>query len=145
MRYHKFSVLFVSILFLVSMMLTSCSSSSDNPDPLDIVGTWLLVPIGYDVISPVTITITAHTAAGAGGVVATATPGGGDPAYITGITTTTDGAPAVKNPRGISIEITFNDGSVLTMTGTVSDNNSSMAGRYTNTQGDSDNWSANRQ
>ena len=145
MKQRIIALMCVSLLLMGLMVFSGCSDDDDDPDLLNIIGTWLAVAGGYDIISPITISITAHTAAGAGGVVATATPSGGDPAYIAGITVATDGAPGVENPRGITIVITFSDGGVLTMTGTVSDNNNSMSGRYSNSQGFSDDWSANRQ
>ena len=145
MKYSKFSILFVSVLLIAGMMLASCGGGGDDADPLAIIGTWLLWANGYGVISPMTVNITAHTAAGAGGVVATITPGGGDPAYITGITITTDGAPGVEKPRDITIHITFQDGTWVTLAGRVSDNNSNMSGTYTNSTNETDSWNASLQ
>lgn len=145
MKYSKFSVLVVSVLLIAGTMFAGCGGSSDNPDPLAIIGTWLVWANGYEVLCPITVNITAHTAAGAGGVVASATPGGGDPAYITGITITTDGAPGVEEPRGLTIRITFNDGSWVQLNGEVNDDNDGMSGTYINSTTQTDSWNASRQ
>jgi len=147
MKHSKLIAILLSVLFLGSTMLVSCGGGGgdgeDEADPLNIVATWLLQPVGYEGISPITMEITAHRAPD--DIDATATPGAGDPNYITGITVTTTFDPGVVSPRYLTIVITFNDGLVLTLTGSVNANNTSMSGDYTDTSGSSDTWSAARQ
>ncbi len=118
---------------LVSMLaLTGCPKDDNDPDPLDVNGTWTIVAIGY----PTMIASLAYTSTAITGTIADSD------SYSTSITGTTTAPAGSAEPRDITLIITFSDGQVATLTGTVSDNNSSMEGDYTDTFGGDDTWTA---
>ncbi len=123
-------------LVLVSMLaLTGCHKSSSDPDPLDVNGTWTIVAIGYPtMIASLTYTNTTIT-----GTVADSD------SYSTGISGSTTAPAGSTEPRTITLVITFNDGQIATLSGTVSDNNTSMSGSYLDNFGGSDTWTATKQ
>lgn len=122
-------------LFLVGFLgLVGCSKDSD-PDPLNVTGTWTIVPIG-DATMTAVLTHSGTTITG------TVTDASNYAQTISGSTTATSGS---LRPRDITLTVTFSDGRVSTLTGTVSSNNNSMEGRYNDTQGGSDAWTATRQ
>ncbi len=141
MRRNHLAALLFGVMGLVVMLLPAgCGGGDDGADPLNIVGSWQITAVGYEGITPaIVVTITAH--ASPTNVTATAT-GGGD--YVTGVTVTTEGVPGVESPRGITITVNFSDGSWGSFAGTVGDDNAGMSGRYSNSQGSSDTWSARR-
>jgi uncharacterized lipoprotein YehR (DUF1307 family) len=137
MKKSVFSLTLLSlVLIAVMMMVVGCGDDDDeDPLPLNVTGTWTIVPIGYGTM---TATLT-HTGTTITGAVADATD------YAQTIAGTTTASVGALSPRDIALTITFSDGMVLTLTGTVSDDNNSMSGMYNDSQGDSDSWSATRQ
>lgn len=122
-------------LFVIGLLgLISCSKDKD-PDPLNVTGTWLIVPIGDATMTAVLThsgTVITGTVSDASNYAQT----------ISGSTTATSGS---LRPRDITLTVTFSDSRVSTLTGTVSNDNNSMDGRYNDTQGGSDTWTATRQ
>lgn len=123
-------------LVVVGMLgITGCSSSSSDPDPLDVTGTWVIEPVGDALMTAVLV----HTGTTITGTVSTI------PVYAIAIQGTTAAPVGSTNPRTITLIVDFNDGRRSTLTGTVSDNNMTMSGTYTDTQGGSDTWTATKQ
>lgn len=123
-------------LVVVSMLaFTGCSKDDDDPDPLNVNGTWSIVPVGDAVMTAVLT----HSGTAITGTVTTV------PVYAETITGFTSAPVGTTKPRDITLVVTFNDGRSSTLTGTVADNNKSMSGTYLDTQGGSDSWTATKQ
>lgn len=128
-------VLMLVVFLLVGLMgFSGCSSDSNDPDPLNVSGTWTIVAIGF----PTMTAVLTHTGIAITGTISDASN------YAVSITGNTDAAVGATTPRTITLIITFSDGQVATLTGAVSDNNTSMSGNYTDTFGGGDTWSATR-
>jgi len=122
-------------LVLVSMLaLTGCPKSDNDPDPLDVNGTWVITPVG-DALMTAVLT---HSGTAITGTVTTI------PEYATSISGFTAASVGTTEPRDITLIVGFNDGRTSTLTGTVGDDNDEMSGTYDDGQ-DSDDWTATRQ
>jgi hypothetical protein len=122
-------------LFVVGLLGLAGCSKDDDPDPLNVTGTWTIVPIG-DATMTAVLTHAGTTITG------TVSDASSYAQTISGSTTATSGS---LRPRDITLTVTFSDGRVSTLTGDVSNNNNSMDGRYNDTQGGSDVWTATRE
>ena len=122
-------------LFLVGFLWLVGCGDDDDPEPLNVTGTWTIVPIG-DATMTAVLTHSGTTITG------TVTDASNYAQTISGSTTATSGS---LRPRDITLTVTFSDARVSTLTGTVSDNNNSMSGRYNDTQGGTNTWTATRE
>jgi hypothetical protein len=125
----------VGLVVIGMLGITGCSSSSSDPDPLDVTGTWVIQPVGDAVMTAVLV----HTGTIITGQVSSV------PVYAIAIQGTTAAPVGSTNPRTVTLIVDFNDGRQSTLTGTVSDDNDTMTGTYTDTQGGSDSWTATKQ
>ena len=135
MRKRLLTSLILGLVVVSLLAFTGCKSSDDDPDPLDVNGTWVIIPIG-DVTMTAVLTHIGNVITGTVSDVGN---------YATGISGSTTAAAGSTNPRTITLVITFSDGRGSTLTGTVNDNNSSMSGTYLDTQGGTDVWTATKQ
>ena len=120
---------------LVSMLaLTGCPKSDNDPDPLDVNGTWNFVILD-DVNMTVTLT---HTGVDVAGEIL-------DSTYATEISGITSAPAGATDPRNITLNIAYSDSRSNVLTGTVSDNNNSMTGTYLDSQEGSNSWTATKQ
>ena len=123
-------------LVLVSMLaLTGCPKKDNDPDPLDVNGTWVITPVGDAVMTAVLI----HSGVTITGTVVTI------PEYAISISGFTAASVGTTEPRDITLVVEFNDGRTSTLTGTVGDDNDEMSGTYLDTQAGSDSWTATKQ
>ena len=135
MRKGFWTAIMVGLVVASLLAFTGCKSSSNGADPLDVNGTWIIVPIG-DVTMLAVLT---HIGNAITGTVSDVTN------YATGISGSTTAAAGAEKPRTITLVITFSDGRISTLSGIVSNNNMSMSGTYLDDQGGSDVWTATRQ
>ncbi len=121
---------------LVSMLaLTGCPKDDNDPDGLNVNGTWVITPVGDAVMTAVLV----HSGVAITGEVTTI------PEYATSISGFTAAAVGTTEPRDITLIVGFNDGRTSTLTGTVGDDNDEMSGTYLDTQGGSDSWTATKE
>lgn len=135
MRKGFWTSIILGLVVVSLLVFAGCKSSSKSPDPLDVNGTWRIIPIG-----DVTMTaILKHI----GNVITGTVSDVGN--YATGISGSTTAAAGSEKPRTITLSITFSDGRSSTLSGTVGDNNRSMSGTYLDDQGGTDTWTATQQ
>ena len=121
-------------LVVFGMMVSGCSSSSSSSSPstlFDVTGTWEVAAVG---MGNLVFHLTQDAQGNISGTVDRSVVGASDTGTITGGSNTNN---------NITINITFSDGMTATFTGTVTDANN-MNGRYTDSQQNTDAWSATR-
>jgi hypothetical protein len=137
MKKHLFSLSVLSLVLMAAMLLiVSCDSGDDNPDPLSVTGIWTIVS---SACADLTANLT-HTLSGIAGTVTDAAN------YAVTIGGTSNmPAGSTSGSRSVTLTVTFTDGMWVRFTGNVSDDNTQIAGTYTNSQGISDSFTARRQ
>ena len=135
MRVSKSLLILILLLVLATMPLIAGCGDDDDPDPLNVSGTWMIVMLGFPDMTAV-LTHTGNTISG--------TISDSDN-YSVSISGTTVAAAGASEPRAVTLIITFSDGQIATLSGTVSDNNMSMSGTYTDNFVGDGQWSANQQ
>jgi hypothetical protein len=152
MKYREIVVMLSLVMVIGCAVFTGCGSDSSSPtsptgDPLNVSGSWKIQPQGYSIIQ----TVLAHSGA-------TVTASDLKTYYVVNGATTYDNtaetfsgstdsaAGATTGSRKITMTVKFvNTIGTITMTGTVSSDNSSMSGDYTDNSGGVGTWSATRQ
>ena len=135
MRKRTIAVLVTVFVIFGTIGLMGCGSDSSDAEPLVVTGTWRITAAGY----PVLTVVLTHSGTALTGTVSDSLN------YSRTVTGSTTAAAGATEPRNITLVVTFSDGLVNTLTGTVSDNNASMSGRYNDSGGDSDTWTGARQ
>ena len=136
MKRHFTLLLIVGFVLASMLAFSGCSNNDDDdPDPLDVTGTWFI-----DQASDADMT--AELVHSGTTITGTATS---IPAYVTKISGFTNAPVGSTNPRTITLDVEYSDSRTSRLTGTVSDNNKSMSGTYTDSDDNTDTWTATRQ
>jgi hypothetical protein len=137
MRKHLFTLSLLSLILMAVMLFAvSCGDGDNNPDPLNVSGTWLIVSTAS---ANMTAVLT-HAGTGITGTVSDAAN------YSQTITGTSDmPASSTTGSRRVTLIVTYNDGMVATFTGTVNDTNTTINGTYVTSQSTTDPFTATLQ
>jgi hypothetical protein len=134
MKQRVLALMLVTFLLVGLMGFSGCGGGDDDPDPLNVSGTWMIVIPSF----PDMTAVLTHTGTTITGTISD------NLNYSVSISGTTEAAAGATKPRTITLIITWNDGQIGTEVGTVSDNNMSMSGTHTDNFGGSSQWSASR-
>lgn len=140
MKLKKLTWMVLMFLLMGMIVFSGCGDGDDSPtspgNPLDVSGTWTIHATGYSIMTAVLT----HTGTTITGTVSTP-----DNTAET-ISGTTEAAAGTTTSRKVILDVKFLDwmGSI-TMTGTVSDDNTSMSGNYVDNSGGVGTWTATRQ
>lgn len=125
-------------LVLVAFVLSpvSCGGDDDTVTPLNLTGTWRITSTASAVLTAVLN----HVGTTITGTVSDAQQ------YATGISgSSVTPAGASSGSRDVSLTVTFSDGMWVRFGGVVNSDNNRIDGTYSNSQGNSDPFSAQRQ
>jgi hypothetical protein len=121
----------------MAVMVFAVSCDGDDPDPLNVTGTWIIVSsASADLTAVLTHTVTTITG--------TVTDAANDASSIGGNSNMPAGS--TSGSRSVELSVTFNDLTQVRFIGDVNDNNTIITGTYTkNSQNNSGSFTAQRQ
>jgi hypothetical protein len=136
MRKRLMFACIVGVVLVGMLALTGCPKKKSDPDPLNVSGTWVITQVGDSVVVTASLT---HVGNVITGTVSDSVN------YSVSISGSTAAAAGLTKPRDITLMITYSDARVSTLRGFVNDKNTGMSGTYTDSNDQSDQWSATRQ
>lgn len=128
-------LLALGVLTVAAVAAGCGGGGGDEADPLNVTGTWVITSSAS---ADLTAVLT-HTGTAISGTVSDANRYA---TRISGASTMPSGS--TDDDRSVRLTVAFNDGLWVTFAGSVNDDNTSISGRYTNSQGFSDPFSAAR-
>jgi hypothetical protein len=140
-RWVLLGVIGVFLLGILGVAGCFGSGGGDNPDPLDVTGTWIIEMFAdFPTIAefPTMIADLSYSVSTITGSVAD-TDG-----VSTGISGWTTAPAGAEKPRTLELTITVTGGDI-TLSGSVGNNNDRMSGLYTDSFGGSGNWTARKE